>query len=68
MNSIAPDDYLKIGDIIKIGLNESEVEYFNVVSYFIDDEEETSISKIQGLETKFLFDSITWVSHSVLEL
>ena len=68
VNSIAPDDYLKIGDIIKIGLNESEVEYFNVVSYFIDNEEQTSISKIQGLETKFLFDSIKWVDNSVLEL
>ena len=65
INSIAPDDYLKIGEVIKIGLNEPGVEYFNVVSYYVDNEEQKTVSKIQGLETKFLFDSIVWVDAAI---
>jgi hypothetical protein len=60
VNSIAPGDYLSIKDIILLGLNESGVEYFNIVSYSIDGETSTDIKVIQELETKFLFDSITW--------
>ena len=65
VNGIAPDDYLKIGEVIKIGLNEPGVEYFNVVSYFVDNEEQKTVTKIQGLETKFLFDSIVWVDAAI---
>ena len=60
INGIAPGDYLSIGDIIRLGINETGVEYFNVVSLFIDEEQTTDIEIIQELETKFLFDNIVW--------
>lgn len=60
INGIAPGDYLQIGQIIKIGINEPGVEYFNVISYTIDEENNTDNKVIQELETKFLFDNITW--------
>lgn len=60
VNGIAPGDYLQIGQIIKIGINEPGVEYFNVISYTIDEENTTDTKVIQELETKFLFDNITW--------
>lgn len=63
VNSIAPGDYLSIKNVILIGLNENGVEYFNVVSYSIDGETSTNTKVIQELETKFLFDSITWSSE-----
>ena len=64
INNIAPDELLRIGDIVKIGINEPGVQYFNVVSYFIDDDQQTELTKSQGLETKFLFDSILWTDNS----
>ena len=60
INGIAPGDYLSVGDIIRLGINETGVEYFNVISLFIDEEVNTDIEIIQELETKFLFDSISW--------
>ena len=66
VNSIAPDEKLEIGKVIKLGLEEDGVDYFNVVTYFVDDEQQKSLYKIQGLETKFLFDSITWVDASTV--
>lgn len=60
INGIAPGDYLKIGDIIRIGINEPQVEYFNILSYMIDEENVTEEKIIQELETKFLFDRIIW--------
>lgn len=60
INAIAPGDKLKIGEIIKLGINETGVEYFNVVSFYIDEEQYTDLEIIQELETKFLFDKILW--------
>lgn len=60
INGIAPGDYLQIGQIIKIGINEPGVEYFNVISYTLDNQNTTDTKIIQELETKFLFDSIIW--------
>lgn len=60
INGIAPGEYLKIGEIIKIGINETGVEYFNVISYTIDEVNSTDTKVVQELETKFLFDNITW--------
>ena len=64
INGIAPGDYLSIGDIIRLGINETGVEYFNVVSLFIDEEQTTDIEIIQELETKFLFDNIIWYGEA----
>ena len=60
VNGIAPGEYLQIGEIVKIGINETGVEYFNIISYKIDEENCTDVKVIQELETKFLFDNITW--------
>ena len=64
VNGIAPGDFLSIGEIIKLGINENGVEYFNVVSVFIDEEQTTDIQIIQELETKFLFDEIIWFGEA----
>lgn len=66
VNGIAPDEKLEIGKVIKLGLEEDGVDYFNVITYFVDDEQQKSLYKVQGLETKFLFDSITWVDASMV--
>ena len=68
INGIAPDEKLEVGKIIRLGLSEEGVDYFNVVTYYIDGEQQSELTKIQGLETKFLFDCIEWVDNSNLGL
>ena len=60
INAIAPGDFLKIGDILRIGLNVTGTEYFNVMTVMIDEEVATETEIVQELETKFLFDEISW--------
>ena len=60
INAIAPGDYLEAGEIIRLGINESGVQYFNLVGLYIDEQQVTETSSIQELETKFLFDNIVW--------
>ena len=60
VNAIAPGDYLEAGEIIRLGINEPGVQYFNLVNIYIDEEIYTETTAIQELETKFLFDSIIW--------
>lgn len=60
INGIAPGDNLSVGEIIRLGINEIGVEYFNVISLYVDEEQVTDIELIQELETKFLFDTILW--------
>ena len=60
INAIAPGDYLEAGEIIRLGINESGVQYFNLVALYIDEQQVTETSSIQELETKFLFDNIVW--------
>lgn len=67
INGIAPDEKLELGKIIRLGLSEEGVDYFNVVAYYLDGEQQTELTKIQGLETKFLFDCIEWVGNSNME-
>ena len=68
INGIAPDEQLEVGKIIRLGLSEEGVDYFNVVTYYIDGKQQSDLTKIQGLETKFLFDAIEWVDNSNLGL
>lgn len=68
INSIPPDEKLEIGKIVRLGLSEEGVDYFNVVTYYIDSEQQTELTKLQELETKFLFDGIEWVDNSTLGL
>lgn len=60
INSIEPGKYLNVGDLLKLGLNENGVEYFNIIDIYIDEEKLTDIRLIQELETKLLFDEIIW--------
>lgn len=60
VNGIAPGDYLQLGEIIKLGINEVGVDYFNIISYTVDEQSYSDTKLIQELETKFLFDEITW--------
>lgn len=60
INSIAPSNKLEIGHINKIGINETNVNYFSVSQMYIDNEECQDIFAIQKLEDKFLFDEIIW--------
>lgn len=61
VNDIAPKEYLSVGEINKIGVNTDGVEYFSVLSLIVDDEQLNKIRLIQKIDSKFLFDSITWV-------
>lgn len=60
INSIAPGDKMYLGEINKIGLAHKEVEYFNVVQLYIDDEEATDFEILQTIHAKFIFDQIIW--------
>lgn len=60
INGIKPGDKLYLGQINKLGLAPKEVEYFNVVQVYINDEEATDFEILQTVEAKFLFDEIIW--------
>ena len=60
INSIPPREFLKIGEIVRIGLNVTGVEYFNVMTAWVNEEVLSDLQLVQELETKFLFDEIIW--------
>ena len=60
INSIPPGDKLYLGKINKIGLSYKEVEYFNIVQIYIDDDESTDFEILQTVEAKFIFNDIIW--------
>ncbi len=60
INGIAPGDKLYLGQINRIGLAPKEVEYFNVVQIYINDEEATDFEILQTIEAKFIFDEFIW--------
>lgn len=60
INGIAPGDFLKVGTLLRLGLAVTGTEYFNVVTMLIDEEPATELEVVQELETKFLFDEISW--------
>lgn len=60
INAIAPKEYLKVGELNRIGINEPGVEYFSVLSLVIDNEETMEIEVLQTLDSKFLYDEIVW--------
>jgi hypothetical protein len=60
INGIKPGDKLYLGQINKIGLAPKEVEYFNVVQVYINEDEATDFEILQVVEAKFLFDEIIW--------
>lgn len=60
INNIVPGDMLEVGVINKIGINESNVNYFSVSTVIVDEKEIQDISVIQKLEEKFLSNEIIW--------
>ena len=61
INNIPPNDFLEIGKINKIGINEPGVKYFNVLGLYLNDLATTQTSILQGIETKMLYDEIIWI-------
>lgn len=60
INQIAPGDRLMLGEINNIGLDVENVEYFNVVQLYINNEESTSFEILQTVNKKFLFEQFIW--------
>lgn len=60
VNGIAPKEYMNIGDIERTGLNETSVTYFRILSYSVDNNEQSAIRVAQETETKLLLDTISW--------
>lgn len=60
INAIPVGNYLSIGDINKIGINEANVDYFSAVQIYMNGEPISALSVLQKVESKFLFDEIIW--------
>ena len=60
INNLPPYSYLQVGQINRIGLSESRVDYFNVMSVMIDGVVTDEIAILQDIETKLLYDEIIW--------
>ena len=60
INGIAPGDYMFLGEINKLGLSVDNVEYFNIIQVYENDEEATDFEILQTTVAKFLFDQIIW--------
>lgn len=60
INNLAPGDLFEVGQLNKIGTDESNVSYFSVSSVIINGVELQSLNSVQKLEEKFVFDQITW--------
>lgn len=60
VNGIAVGDYLSLGEINKIGVNEPNVSYFNTVQLFVDGVEISSLKVLQKIHSKLLLEDIIW--------
>ena len=60
INNIAPGDSLYLGEINNIGLDTDNVEYFNIVQVFSNEDEITNFEMLQTINAKFLFDQIIY--------
>lgn len=60
INDIPVGGFLEIGEINKIGVNESGVNYFNTVQLYVDNNVTAALSVLQKIESKFVFDNIIW--------
>ena len=63
IDGLAPGDYLEIGKINKLGIETPDVNYFNVISLFVDNDETDRIKVLQNIDSKFIFDSIKWIDE-----
>lgn len=60
INNIKPGDSFETGMINRIGVNETNIEYFSVSNVIIDGKEMQSLSVVQKLEDKLIYNSIVW--------
>lgn len=60
INNIATGDYLEVGQLNKIGFNETNASYFSVSSVMINNEELADLKIVQTMDKKFVFDNIVW--------
>ena len=64
VNEIPTKEYLSIGKINKDCVNINQVEYFSVLSVIINGEQIHKTKLLQEIESKFIFDNITWVGDT----
>jgi hypothetical protein len=60
INSVAIGDYLTVGQLNKIGIEEANVDYFNVLQLYVNGQVTTSLKILQRIDTKMMFDQIIW--------
>lgn len=61
VNSIAPGNYLSLGDINRIGVSINNVKYYNVLSCTVDGQTLGQTRVLQQIDSKFIFDNIIWI-------
>ena len=60
VNAIAPNDALSLGKINRMAMALDNVDFFSVDGLYINDVFYSETKVTQELETKFLFQEITW--------
>lgn len=60
INNIAIGSNLEIGEINKIGVNQTGISYFTVIQMYIDGEAANELSYLQTIHRKFVFDKIIY--------
>lgn len=60
VNSIAPGEYLDLGEINRIGVLENNVDFFKISQTYISNESISKLEILQKIDSKFLFDEIIW--------
>jgi uncharacterized phage protein gp47/JayE len=60
INGIAPNDYLSVGEMNRIGLAVDNVDFFSIDGVYLNGEYNTNTKILQELETKMLFQEISW--------
>lgn len=60
INNIPVGEYLEVGQLNKIGVDEPNVSYFFISSVLINDKELDDLKIIQTIDKKFVFDKIIW--------
>lgn len=60
INGIAPNTYLSVGEMNRIGLEMDNVDFFSIDGVYLNEEYNTDTKILQELETKMLFQEISW--------
>ena len=60
INGIAPNTYLSVGEMNRIGLEVDNVDFFSIDGVYLNDVYNANTKILQELETKMLFQEISW--------